>query len=117
MKALGVLASSKFRGQEAVEDLPGKTFLEQNAKSKLFYSFPSLTGSGAISNGNDGLEDRSPGSRTATVVNSPSVRNITVNSITAPTLEAVGTNAISIGENGAGYIGEDLGLVVVFEIE
>src|SRR5690606_6774659 len=117
MKALGVLASSKFRGQEAVEDLPGKTFLEQNAKSKLFYYFPSLTGSGAISNGNDGLEDRSPGSRTATVVNSPSVRNITVNSITVPTLEAVGTNAISIGDNGAGLFDEDFELFYVFQIE
>src|SRR5690606_7029213 len=115
MKALGVLASSKFRGTEVLPDLPGKTFLEQNAK--LFYDFSLLSGSGLIANGNAGLEDQSPNGLNATIVSSPAVRNIVVNTINVPTLEAIGTNAVSTGSRGMGLIDEDFEVFIVFQTQ
>src|SRR5690606_17624605 len=115
MKALGVLASSKFRGQEAVEDHPGKTYLEENAK--LFYDFSLLTGSGAISNGNAGLKDQGPNGNDAVIVGAPQIRNITINSISVPTVEAVGTNAVSINSTGVGIFDESFEMFYYFQIE
>ena len=117
MKSPGILASSRFRGQggEPPEDHPGKTYLEANAK--FFYDFTLLTGEGAISNGNAGLEDQGPGTTPAVIVGTPNVRNIIVNTITVPTVGVTGTNAISINSTGAGIFDESFEIFYYFQIE
>src|SRR5690606_2109129 len=111
----GIIASSSQFFVQAPEDSPGLAYLQANAK--FFYDFTLLTGEGAISNGNAGLEDQGPGGTPAVIVGTPNVRNIIVNTITVPTVGVTGTNAISINSTGAGIFDESFEIFYYFQIE
>lgn len=68
------------------------------------YDFTRLTGAdgAAISNGNAGLEDISQNNRDATIIGTPLVEELTINTSVVKTLEDLSTNCVSTGFNGTG---------------
>jgi hypothetical protein len=92
----------------SLDTTAGQAYL--NTSAKVYYSFLALRGGhgATIANGNIGLVDYGPGSFTATVLSSPTIDNITYgDSVHVNTLGATGVNAITTGQNGAGWFDED----------
>lgn len=84
-----------------------------------FWDLTRLTGANgaAISNGNAGLVDYSGNGHTATIVGTPVVRDITVNSETIKTLHDSSTNCIDTGLTGAGIFDTSFDIFMVVQMQ
>jgi hypothetical protein len=101
----------------SLDTTAGQAYL--NTSAKVYYSFWALRGGhgATVANGNIGLVDYGPGAFTATVLSSPTIDNITYgDSVHVNTLGATGVNAITTGQNGAGWFDEDFQAHMAFKI-
>ncbi len=83
----------------------------------LYYDFTLLTGANAaaISNGNAGLEDQSPNNRDATIVNTPVIREVTIDGTTYKALNDSGTQCVSTGLNGQTILNASFEIYLLYQ--
>lgn len=95
----------------------GQSYLE--ATGLVFYDFSQLTGTDgtALSNGNAGLEDLSANANTATIINTPTIEDLTIaGNVGVKTLGTSGNNAITTGHDGTSWFTSDFRLIMSFWI-
>jgi len=92
--------------------------LSDRTRTSLYYDFTKLTGTNgtAISNGNAGLVDQSGNGHTATIINTPVIRDVSINGSTIKTLHDESTNCVNTNTTGASFLGSTFNGATGFEI-